>query len=423
MGYIGSTPTTQSFISGTDYFNGTGAQTAFTLSRSVASINDIQATVNNVVQQPNDAYTISGTTITFTSAPSAGTSNVYVRYLSTTTQAISPSQGTVGWAQLNSDTQQDLGISFKNRIINGAMSVAQYGTSTSVAASANGSYSCDRFRCDSSIGTAITSAQSTSIVPAGFAYSLSYTTGTGTTAAGDNSEIVHFIEGYNIADLGWGTVNAQAVTFSFWARSSLTGNFGLILENGTGLAQYVTTYNIPTANTWTKIVLTIPAPAIGTWQIGNARGIGIRWDMGVGTTNSTAATNAWNTVGSGAIGVTGTVKLTQTTGATFYVTGVQLEVGTQATTFDYRSYGTELSLCQRYFAKTSTQLYGSISGAAGQGAVTWFYKSTMRTAPTVTGNPAQTDVTSTADFAAGLTNNIGGYYAAFLSGSTASAEL
>ena len=116
MSYIGSTPTSQNFIAGTDYFNGTGSQTAFTLSRTVSSVNDIQATVNNVVQVPNDAYTISGTTITFTSAPSAGTSNVYVRYLSTTTQAISPSQGTVGWAQLNSDTQQDLGISFKNRI-------------------------------------------------------------------------------------------------------------------------------------------------------------------------------------------------------------------------------------------------------------------------------------------------------------------
>jgi hypothetical protein len=104
MAYIGSTPTTQSFISGTDYFNGDGTTVAFTLTRAVSSVNDIEAVVNNVVQQPNSAYTISGTTITFTSAPSSGTSNVYVRYLSTTTQAITPSQNSVGTAQLGTIT-------------------------------------------------------------------------------------------------------------------------------------------------------------------------------------------------------------------------------------------------------------------------------------------------------------------------------
>jgi hypothetical protein len=269
------------------------------------------------------------------------------------------------------------------------MQVAQYGTSTSIPVSGSTGYSCDRFRCDSSIGTAITSAQSTSVVPAGFAYSLSYTTGTASTAAGDTSEIVQFVEGYNIADLNWGTANAKAVTFSFWARSSLTGNFGLILENGTGLAQYVTTYSLPTANTWTQIVLNIPAPAIGTWQINNTRGLGIRWDMGVGTANSTAATNAWNTVGSGAIGVTGTVKLTQNTGATFYITGVQLEVGTQATTFDYRSYGTELSLCQRYYEKIGgsqgSDLYTDVYGVSGGECMYCVqYKVTKRANPTGT---------------------------------------
>ena len=266
----------------------------------------------------------------------------------------------------------------KNRIINGAMIVAQYGTSTSVGTNSNG-YSCDRFRCDSPVGAGITSAQNTSIVPTGFAYSLSYTAGTATTGANDNSEIVQFIEGYNIADLGWGTANAKTVTLSFWARSSLTGSFGLILENGTGLAQYVTTYSLPIANTWTFITLNIPAPTIGTWQINNARGIGIRWDMGVGTSASTASTNAWNTVGSGALGVNGTVKLTQNTGATFYITGVQLEVGSSATGFEYRQYGQELALCQRYY----TQFTSTVTGTASTWTSILTFKATMRTTPTI----------------------------------------
>jgi len=144
MPYLGNTPTTQSFISGTDYFNGNGSTTAFTLSRTVASVNDIQAVVNNVVQVPNDAYTISGTTITFTSAPSSGTQNVYVRYLSTTTQAITPSQGTVSWSTLDSNVQGDLGISFKNRIINSNMVIDQRNAGASITPT-DGQYSVDRW--------------------------------------------------------------------------------------------------------------------------------------------------------------------------------------------------------------------------------------------------------------------------------------
>ena len=134
MSYIGSTPTTQSFIEGTDYFNGDGSTTAFTLSRSVVSPNDIMAVVNNVVQQPNSAYTISGTTITFTSAPSSGTSNVYVRYMSTTTQSITPSQNTVSYSTWNSDLQNKT-WGFKNRLINSAMVIDQRNSGASTTPS------------------------------------------------------------------------------------------------------------------------------------------------------------------------------------------------------------------------------------------------------------------------------------------------
>ena len=100
MAYLGSTPTTQSFISGTDTFNGTGSATNFTLSRFVNSVNDVQVVVNNVVQYPPN-YSVSGNTLTISPAPSAGTNNGYVRYLSTTLQTFAPSQGTVGLTQLS----------------------------------------------------------------------------------------------------------------------------------------------------------------------------------------------------------------------------------------------------------------------------------------------------------------------------------
>lgn len=94
MSYIGSPPASQAFAPGTDVFSGNGSQVAFTLSRNVATVNDIQVTINNVVQQPVN-YAVSGNTLTITDAPSTGTNNVYVRYLSTNLQTISPQQGSV----------------------------------------------------------------------------------------------------------------------------------------------------------------------------------------------------------------------------------------------------------------------------------------------------------------------------------------
>jgi hypothetical protein len=381
MAYLGNNPTTQSFISGTDYFNGTGAQTAFTLTRTVASVNDIEAVVNNVVQQPNDAYTISGTTITFTSAPSAGTNNVYVRYLSTTTQAISPSQGTVGWAQLNSDTQQDLGISFKNRIINGAMVIAQRGTgSTSVQASTSYA-SCDRWGSYATQNSKYTIQQS-STSPAGFGNSLLITSSAATSlGAGDYFLINQPIEGNNFYDLNWGTANAKTVTLSFQVYSSLTGTFGGSLTNYAGNRSYPFTYTISSANTWTTASVTIAGDTSGTWVgASNAGAVILYFSLGTGTTFSGTA-GAW--ASANYVSATGATSVVGTNGATFYITGVQLEVGTQATTFDNRSYGTELSLCQRYyqFSTFGTTSYPSSGGYARAYAS---FPVIMRTAPTMT---------------------------------------
>jgi len=385
--YLGNTPTTQSFIAGTDYFNGTGSATAFTLSRSVVSVNDIQATVNNVVQVPNDAYTVSGTTITFTSAPSAGTNNIYVRYLSTTTQSITPSQGTVSWSTLNADTQQDLGISFKNRIINGAMVIDQRNAGASVTP-ANNTYTLDRWNTFQSTSSSYSVQQNAGSVtpPVGFSKYLGITSLAATTvSAGSYNLITQAIEGYNIADLNWGTANAKTITVSFWVRSSLTGTFGGSINDQGGSYSYPYTYTISTANTWEQKSITIVGPTSGTFGSTNDKGLQFRFSLGCGSTY-TATPNAW--IAGDYYQGTGSTAVVSTNGATFYITGVMLEVGTQATTFDYRSYGTELSLCQRYYQALSfidsSSIGFGLMYSSTSGQIVLNFAQTMRANATVT---------------------------------------
>jgi hypothetical protein len=362
MSYIGSTPTTQSFIAGTDYFNGTGSQTAFTLSRNVVSANDIQATVNNVVQQPNDAYTVSGTTITFTSAPSAGTQNVYVRYLSTTTQSITPSQGTVSYSTWNSNLQNQT-FAFKNRIINGDMTIDQRNNGASVSAT-DSSYAVDRFPLRTSQSGKYTAQQNAGGVtpPAGFRNYLGITSITSySPLSGDYIGVQQKIEGFNVADLGFGTANAQTITLSFWVRSSLTGTFGGSYRNSAQDRSYVFTYTINAANTWEQKSITVAGDTTGTWVTNNGMGLDLWFNLGSGSANATTP-GSW--VSGGFLTATGSVNVVSTNGATWYITGVQIEKGTTATNFDVLPYGTELQLCQRYFQV--------IASGSGQGVTNGF---------------------------------------------------
>lgn len=359
MAYFGNTPITQNFTSGTDYFSGTGSQTAFTLTRVVNSPNDIEVVINNVVQQPNTAYTISGTTITFTSAPSSGSSNIYVRYLSTTTQTIAPSPATVQYSSLNGDNQSKLGISFKNRIINSAMVIDQRNAGASVTVSSGStSYPVDRMLGYVETGSSGTfTAQQSTTVPAGFKNSVVLTTATADSSitASEGYSFQHRVEGLNVADLGWGTANAQTITLSFWVRSSLTGTFAGSVTNGSFNRAYVFNYSISSANTWEYKTVTIAGDTGGTWLTTNGIGLIVYLSMGAGS-NYNQTAGSWGGFG---YSTSGAVNLIGTNGATLYITGVQLEVGTQATTFDYRSYGTELALCQRYYYKNKPNAVGN----------------------------------------------------------------
>ena len=235
----------------------------------------------------------------------------------------------------------------RNRIINGAMRIDQRNAGASVSTNTgNNVYTLDRWNAVYGTQNFYTVQQNSGSVtpPAGFRNYLGVvSSGTNT---GDIQSIQQIIEGFNTADLNWGTANAATVTLSFWVRSSLTGTFGGSLQNSAVNRSYPFSYTISAANTWEQKSITIAGDTTGTWLTTNGAGIRLNFSLGTNATFSGAA-GAW--AASDFRSATGATSVVGTSGATFYITGVQLEVGTQATSFEYRQYQQELALCQRYY--------------------------------------------------------------------------
>jgi len=273
----------------------------------------------------------------------------------------------------------------KNRIINGAMVIDQRNAGASVSTTnIVNVYTLDRWSAYYSVANKYTVQQDSSVYPAGFSYSLRVTSSAATTTTGaDEYSINQAIEGYNIADLDFGLSTAKTITLSFWVRSSLTGTFGGAIRNGNGTRAYPFSYTISAANTWEQKSITIPGDTTGTWQKTNLAGFLVGWSLGNGPSNQATA-GAW--VGANRMTSTGETQIVGTNGATFYLAGVQLEVGSTATSFEYRQYGTELVLCQRYFQTIASGTSKPIgitnyfSSTILQGVIP--FKVTMRTTPT-----------------------------------------
>jgi hypothetical protein len=252
-----------------------------------------------------------------------------------------------------------LGVSeaFKNRIINGAMVIDQRNAGASVTISNTGAitYTLDRWAAYGNVASKFSVQQNAGSVtaPVGFTNYLGATSLSAySISSADTFTIRQNIEGFNTADLNWGTANAKTVTLSFWVYSSLTGTFGGALRNYDANRAYPFSYTISSANTWTQISVTIAGDTSGTWLTTNSVGITILFGLGVGSSSSSTA-GAW---AAGAFeSATGAVSVVGTNGATWYVTGVQLEVGSTASGYDYRMYNMELSACQRYYWKSYDQ--------------------------------------------------------------------
>ena len=250
---------------------------------------------------------------------------------------------------INSVTPTAYNTMGKNRIINGAMEIDQRNAGAATANTING-YTVDRWGFYQSVtGKVIVQQNAGSVTPpAGFSNYLGITSQSAySVGSSDYYALIQQVEGFNFADLAWGTANAKAVTLSFWVRSSLTGTFGGSLKNSDGNRSYPFSYTISSANTWEQKSITVAGDTTGTW-VGSTNGCGVQviFGLGIGTTYSGTA-GSW--AGSNYFSATGATSVVGTSGATFYITGVQLEAGSVATEFERRPYGTELALCQRYF--------------------------------------------------------------------------
>jgi hypothetical protein len=268
----------------------------------------------------------------------------------------------------------------KNRLINSDMRIDQRNVGASVSMSSV-VYPVDRWLAFEDTDGTMTAQRST-VAPAGFTNSILITTTSADSSLGATqyARLCQRIEGFNIADLAWGTASAATVTLSFWVRSSLTGTFGGALTNSAFNRSYPFTYTISSANTWEQKSVTIAGDTSGTWLTDNGIGLEVDFGLGVGSTYSGTA-GAWT--GSGLLSATGATSVVGTNGATFYVTGVQLEKGSTATSFDYRSYGIELALCQRYFqALTTYALSYTTSVTAGYQYLIVYFPTIMRANPT-----------------------------------------
>jgi hypothetical protein len=278
---------------------------------------------------------------------------------------------------------------FRNRIINGAMVIDQRNAGASITPTdtTNGQFSVDRWLAFPNVASKFSIQQNAGSItpPTGYTNYLGVTSLSNyVVGASETFYVRQVIEGYNIADLGWGTANAKTVTLSFWAYSSLTGTFGGALGNSNSNRSYPFSYSIPTANTWTQISITIAGDTTGTWNTTNGSGIRLFFSIGTGSTLSGTA-GAW--AGATYVSATGATSVVGTSGATFYITGVQLEVGTNATSFDYRPYSTELAMCQRYLPAinstgTNAQICLSYAYSTTNAQCVFPFIVTPRTAPT-----------------------------------------
>ncbi len=306
-------------------------------------------------------------------------------------------------------------LSHRNLIINGAMQVAQRGTSSTTS----GYQALDRFPVylngadENPTHAQVSVSSGTTPYTLGFRTALKITNGNQTSGAGSNDYvwIQQKIEAQNISQSGWNYTSASSyITLSFWVKSSVAQTFKGYIETIDGTAmQYPFETGSLSADTWTKIIKTIPGHANLSFDTDNGEGFkfSIIPMMGTDKTSSSVTEDAWGTYTSSARIKDVTTTWWTTNDATFELTGVQLEVGSQATAFEHRSYGEELSLCQRYFLNKNVALGIGYNGEGGNVTYGVYvdFAPFMRTSPTITFPTNHSATNTNSDATSGISEN------------------
>lgn len=278
--------------------------------------------------------------------------------------------GQLGWADRHANP---------SLIINGACSIAQRGTSFTTT----GSYPVDRFGIGYGVtGGTFTVSQDTAS-PSDFANSIKYLTGTAASAgSAEQAFIGYTFEGYSTSHLNFGTSDAKGITLSFWVRASVTGTYCVAFINNAFDRSYIAEYSISSADTWEYKTITVSGDTSGTWPGAvNTRSMLMRFDLGSGSSFNTTA-GSWQA--GNYRNTSSQTNLVNSASATWYITGVKLEVGSTATDFVHEDYGTMLRKCQRFYYQPTSAHYPGDNSNGGSSRIVYHFPTVMRAAPTVT---------------------------------------
>lgn len=254
-------------------------------------------------------------------------------------------------------------IGFRNRIINGNMRIDQRNVGASIAAT-NFNYCTDRWAPYTNFTNIGTTQQGTSNPPTGFTNYLNWlNSATLTTSTTSFLGLHTYLEGNTVADLLYGTANCQTMTLSFWVyvNTGCTGNYSFVIRNSATTVSYASFYIVPTASVWQKVTLVIPGAPSGTWVTDTGYGMELMWGLhGSGTLAAPLASyGTWTA--NNYIGTANMVNLGAISGSGFNITGVQFELGSLATKFEWRPWETEMRMCQRYYEKSYD--YATVKGS------------------------------------------------------------